>query len=381
MRLFVNGLLVQTSTTSQNYTTDAAAIGANRDGSETMIGFLADVKLTIGAALYTSSFTRPTSPATADANTSILLNFDNPTVYDDVDNMAVGLISGATVDLVNKNNEPFAIDCTGSKYLRILSPRSRVDMTSSDTWSIEFGFKNASITSGTDLASYGNRNGYATWLFYIDGTSLRFYSSSNNSSWNIASNLNILTSMTIDTWYKIRLSRDTVGYKIYVNDSLVQSISYTGAFFQPTSDFIVFGAAANATLQSSIYVEGIKINNTGVDFIAENTFGLRSINTFTHTYGTNYFAENSRDPLVISNAGLTINSSIGPTAQYGIKQQVFPISVKKTHNTLQQVVKDSGSYIEEILENNDPTLERNPRPAGTVSTTTTTTTALQRIWY
>jgi hypothetical protein len=381
MRLFVNGLLVQTSTTSQNYTTDAAAIGANRDGSETMIGFLADVKLTIGAALYTSSFTRPTSPATADANTSILLNFDNPTVYDDVDNMAVGLISGATVDLVNKNNEPFAIDCTGSKYLRILSPRSRVDMTSSNTWSIEFGFKNASITSGTDLASYGNRNGYATWLFYIDGTSLRFYSSSNNSSWNIASNLNILTSMTIDTWYKIRLSRDTVGYKIYVNDSLVQSISYTGAFFQPTSDFIVFGAAANATLQSSIYVEGIKINNTGVDFIAENTIGSRSINTFTHTYGTNYFAENSRDPLVISNAGLTINSSIGPTAQYGIKQQVFPISVKKTHNTLQQVVKDSGSYIEEILENNDPTLERNPRPAGTVSTTTTTTTALQRIWY
>jgi hypothetical protein len=82
MRLFVNGSLTQTTTTSQNYTQTALSVGANRDGSETLIGQLAGLRLLKGTALYTATFVPPTEPLTAVAGTSLLLNFTNAGVVD-----------------------------------------------------------------------------------------------------------------------------------------------------------------------------------------------------------------------------------------------------------------------------------------------------------
>ena len=359
-------------------------MGANRDGSETLIGQLAGLRLLKGTALYTATFTPPTSPLTAIANTSLLLNFDNPTVYDEIKNLAVSFAGGAGPTTEEKLNQQFSIDCTGTKYLRLSPTAQRVNMAGTDTWSLEFTFKNASIISGTDIASWGNRPGLAPWVFYVDGTSLRFYSSSNNSSWNIASNLQVIGTMAVGTWYKIRLSRTAAGYSIYVDDSLVASATNTGNFYTPTTNYIIFGAAANAGLQSSIYVEGIRINNTGLEFQSEYIPGQRNISELsssrTHTYPNNYFSTKPTNPSILTYPDKKINSSIQPTTQQLNTGQIFTLQVNNTENKLQYIQTSSNlDLIEQITINNNPALERNPRTAG--QEITTQPPVLKRFWY
>jgi hypothetical protein len=62
MRLFVNGAVVNTNvSSSQNYISTQAAIGANRDGSEQWTGFISDLRITNRHARYTANFTPPTA--------------------------------------------------------------------------------------------------------------------------------------------------------------------------------------------------------------------------------------------------------------------------------------------------------------------------------
>lgn len=96
MRLFVNGTLVQTTTSSQNYTQAAGAIGANRDGSEQWTGFISNLQILKGSALYTASFTVPTSPLTANASTILLTAQDLSLRDNSGNNRAITAVGNAT---------------------------------------------------------------------------------------------------------------------------------------------------------------------------------------------------------------------------------------------------------------------------------------------
>jgi hypothetical protein len=100
VRLFVNGNLVAGPT--NNTWTDPAAtlqIGALNAGQWVypLTGFLSNVRVIKGSQLYTSSFTPPTAPLTAVANTSLLLNFENASIDDNSRNNNLETIDNAQV--------------------------------------------------------------------------------------------------------------------------------------------------------------------------------------------------------------------------------------------------------------------------------------------
>jgi len=72
MRLFVNGILVQTSTSSQNYSSAPAAIGANRNGTEQWTGAISNLQIVKGTALYTTNFAVPSVPLGLETGTILL---------------------------------------------------------------------------------------------------------------------------------------------------------------------------------------------------------------------------------------------------------------------------------------------------------------------
>lgn len=75
MRLFVNGTQVSANAlTSQNYSYANAAIGANINGTEPLKGYISDLSLMKGQALYTAPFVPPVTPVTPIRNTVLLLN-------------------------------------------------------------------------------------------------------------------------------------------------------------------------------------------------------------------------------------------------------------------------------------------------------------------
>jgi hypothetical protein len=72
-RLFVDGTVVASGTTSGwNLTGDQVEIGRSVSGQD-IAGYLFDVRVTKGQARYTSSFTPPTSKLTADSDTKLLI--------------------------------------------------------------------------------------------------------------------------------------------------------------------------------------------------------------------------------------------------------------------------------------------------------------------
>jgi hypothetical protein len=71
--LYIDGTSVATATDNTNYTNTVATIGArySRD-QQYFTGYLADVRLVKGSAVYTSAFTPPTERLTSITNTSLL---------------------------------------------------------------------------------------------------------------------------------------------------------------------------------------------------------------------------------------------------------------------------------------------------------------------
>lgn len=100
VRLFVNGILVA-GPTNNTWTDPAAAvqIGALNAGQfiYPLTGFLSNVRIIKGTQLYTSNFTPPTTPLTAVANTSLLLNFENASIDDNSRNNNLETIGDAQV--------------------------------------------------------------------------------------------------------------------------------------------------------------------------------------------------------------------------------------------------------------------------------------------
>jgi hypothetical protein len=74
LSLFVNGINVNSTTTSTSIGDSVSnlSIAAFNDGAFPTIGYVSNVRIVKGTAVYTANFTVPTSPLTAIANTSLL---------------------------------------------------------------------------------------------------------------------------------------------------------------------------------------------------------------------------------------------------------------------------------------------------------------------
>jgi len=82
LRLFINGTISGSPVSDSINLTDTSFIAGNTYDSFGFNGYMSDVRLVKGTAVYTSNFTPPTAPLTAITNTSILLNTTNGAIFD-----------------------------------------------------------------------------------------------------------------------------------------------------------------------------------------------------------------------------------------------------------------------------------------------------------
>ena len=82
-RLFYNGGLQASSTSLlQSNVITAFRIGQKQEGTRPFNGYITDMRVLVGTALYTSAFTPPTAPLTAITNTALLTKFQNGAIFD-----------------------------------------------------------------------------------------------------------------------------------------------------------------------------------------------------------------------------------------------------------------------------------------------------------
>jgi hypothetical protein len=115
MKMFVNGVEEASATVSASIsldTTTGVFIGSGFDGSSKIKGYISNVRVVKGTAVYTAAFTPPTSPLTAIANTSLLTCQSNRFIDNSTNNFTITKNGDTTIS----PNIPFTANSSYSTY-------------------------------------------------------------------------------------------------------------------------------------------------------------------------------------------------------------------------------------------------------------------------
>ena len=167
LKLFLNGVLQGSSTASlgtSNYPLNIAGDSTGRAGVQ---GYVSDVRVVKGTAVYTSAFTPPTAPSTAITNTEALLSFTNAAMFDQTGKSNIETVGNAQLNTsIKKFGTASAKFDESGDYLVVRN----APLLGGGDFTIEgFVYFNSSPTDGQGLFVYdsavmGNRAGYGPAL-------------------------------------------------------------------------------------------------------------------------------------------------------------------------------------------------------------------------
>ena len=352
VRLFVNGVLEDSSTISNNFSsTGPLKIGVNRGNNNSFNGYISNARLLKGTCLYTSNFTPPTAPLTAVTNTKLLTLQDNRFIDNSASNHSI-TVNGETAI---KATSPFSDDRTYPKanyfsgyfdgsgdYLDITS-----NLQQTGDFTIEFWFYAHSIAQDDAIYSWGSNTTYMSPCRFASTTSLGFYkfgvgliaetgtNTVQPGQWyHVAVTKN--SSNTLSIWLDGVL-KDTYAFGSdpygnsngvhigadadlnqyfygYISDfRCVSSCLYTSNFTPPTAPLTPVANTKLLTLQDNYLVDHSSsshsiTNNGGVTFVPESPFS-NSTYPLSGTFYSGQFDSTSTNLTVSNSSGdFTIGS-------------------------------------------------------------------------
>ena len=269
VRIFINGVQSASATRAQNITQNTPYIGDFSSGGYSLNGFLSNLRVVKGTAVYTAAFTPPTAPLTAITNTSLLTCQSNRFLDTSTNAFTITVNGNVSVQAF----EPFA---PGSEYTTSLVGGSVYFDGTGDyltaasnsafsfgtgTFTIEFWYypRAALLNSGiVDTRGAGPT---------ISGVLIR--QGDNSSNANIiyayvgdagASTPATQTGLQINAWNYIAVVRDSSNnLQVYVNGSRGSQVARN---FNITDSSFTFGAFVNASGSPNAtngYITGLRI--------------------------------------------------------------------------------------------------------------------------
>jgi hypothetical protein len=178
LKVYVNGNQIgSTITDSTNISAPITSVGGLfNQYVQNFNGYISNLRVVKGTAVYTANFQPSTTPLTAITNTSLLLNFNNAAIFDGVKNNnieTVGIASITTTPSLTKfGNGAIAINGSSSSSDYITVPSNTIHNLGSDSFTIEFWLyvvSNPTTSAGLiTRASHSSNTGY-TIMYYPTG--------------------------------------------------------------------------------------------------------------------------------------------------------------------------------------------------------------------
>ena len=245
-KLFINGNLDATNT---SYTTTNISPGGNQtlaignivetnatlEAEACFEGFISNLRVVKGTAIYSSSFTPPTAPTTDVTNTKLLANFTNAQMIDSTAKNNFETVGSVYLTSTVKQFGTTSCDLYGSTGSRVASPPSPLyNILNAGKFTVEFWiYVDNYHAAYSDIV--GVFNGVsAGWLIYQNGTYIEAYIN--------GVQLQVARPST-STWTHIALTRDGTTTRLFKDGtSGATSTSSLGA--DQTSYGLVFGGDA-----------------------------------------------------------------------------------------------------------------------------------------
>jgi len=263
--MYLNGVSAGTYSTSATTLigTSRPCIGAY-PGFDNLNGYVSNLRVVKGTAVYTANFTPPTAPLTAITNTSLLLNTVNAGIFDNAMMNDLVTVGNAQISTSVKKygTGSMAFDGTGDWLTFIDSPN------------VQLGSGDFTIEGWIYLSALGSARG-----FFSKGTSTTGISFGVNSLNQLvfsytATALTATTPLLISTWYYVAVVRSgsaTGNLKIYLNGSVdaTSGGAVTDNFNQTSIGYV--GADRAATSPMNGYIDDLRITKGVARYTANFT--------------------------------------------------------------------------------------------------------------
>lgn len=227
-------------------------------------GYVSNLRVVNGAAIYTTPFVPPTAPVTAITNTQLLVNstnggiFDNTTV-NDLETVGSAQVSTTTVKYGTGSMYFNGVSGTG---IRIAS-NPALALGSGD-WTIECWAYYAAIGGAGNGTLYEQRDGSATAvpLIYLNGSTLTYYT---GGAARITGN-----AMSTGQWYHIAVCRASGSTRMFVDGTQVgttyaDTTNYVQTAVYLGSDYLTTGNLLNG------YIDDLRVTKGYARYTANFT--------------------------------------------------------------------------------------------------------------
>lgn len=308
-RAFVNGVQIGSTTTFTTSNTSAAAtlqIGSTHTVSELTRGYVTDVRIVKGTAVYTANFTPPTAPLTAIANTSLLTLQNNQP-------------NNNSMFLDNSTNN-FNITRNGNVTQGTFSPYG-------GGWSNYFDGSTTYLNTSSS-ANLGFGTGDFTVEFFIyptatPSTCSLYHGSTTNSfiinttsdgrlvirQYGIADLFTSAAALSLNTWNHVAVARSGTTISLWLNGSRSSGVTGTNSTNWATTA-VYIGRADSVTnivqgyISNVRAVKGTAIYNPANATITVPTTPLTPVSgTSLLTCADNRFIDDSANNLTITRNG------------------------------------------------------------------------------
>jgi hypothetical protein len=251
--LYRNGVSIATGTSSysQSELNQGLTVGySNTPSSElSLTGYVSNVRVVNGTAVYTSAFTPSTTPLTAISGTRLLTCQSNRLLDNSTNAFVITKYGNVSVQRFSPFSPGSAYSTSvigGSGYFDgagdgLTVANNAAFSFGTGTFTIECWF-NSSVTSTAAVifSQHGSGINQGPWIVYRNGSNIQFYATSNGSTWNIANALAIGT-ITTNAWYHVAVTRSGSNFYTFLNGVAGATTTSGLTFFAGTGPVAVGG--------------------------------------------------------------------------------------------------------------------------------------------
>ena len=251
-KMFINGNQEASGSMTNNLANNVFVIGRGYASisAEYFYGYVSNLRVIKGTAVYTASFTPPTAPVTAISGTSLLLNYTNAGIIDNTMINNLETVGNAQISTAQNKfgSGSMYFDGNGDKLFIPSSPN--------------FAFGTGDFT----VEAWVYLNAIPSALTYppIFEVGANFYVNfRGNGSVALTDNAVVYaqssSSLVINTWYHVAVVRASGSSKVYINGAGGTAVACTVSFTQDTASIGGGGNGAGSPFYLNGYIDDLRI--------------------------------------------------------------------------------------------------------------------------